>query len=151
MKKIGVILGALALGASISISPAIAGPAADALGDCMADNTTGKQRKTLARWIFLAMAAHPELRDISSSSEKARDQTDRAIGNIVTKLLADSCAAQAREAIRLEGGPGLESAFGVLGKLAMQELMTNDEVKTSISGFEKYIDKKRLDSSLGQP
>ena len=151
MKKTWFIPGLLALGILLPTGAAIAGPAADALGACMADSTTGKERKTLARWIFLAMAAHPELRDLASSTEQARDQTDAAVGGIVTKLLADSCAVQAREAIKLESGAGLESAFGVLGKLAMRELMSDDAVKASISGFEKYIDKQRLDASLGQP
>jgi hypothetical protein len=36
---------------------------ADALSTCFADRTSGKDRKDLARWIFLAMAAHPEMKE----------------------------------------------------------------------------------------
>ena len=38
---------------------ALADSAAD-LSTCVADNTSGKQRKDLARWVFFAMAAHPD-------------------------------------------------------------------------------------------
>lgn len=39
---------------------AVAGPASDALGVCMADFLNGKERKELGKWIFIGMSAHPE-------------------------------------------------------------------------------------------
>ena len=41
-------------------------PAGDALGRCLADNTTGRGRKDLARWVFVSMAAHPEIRPLAA-------------------------------------------------------------------------------------
>jgi len=150
MQKILVTLGVIALGVAISTSSAIAGSATTSLSSCMADNTTGKERKALARWVFIAMTAHPEMRDLSHTTVEARDQINQAMGTMVNKLLTESCAAQARTALKQEGSVALQTAFGVLGQLAMQELMSNSEVNASISGFEKYVDKKKLDASLSQ-
>lgn len=59
--------------AVIITTPALAGPYTDALGSCLADNTTGKDRKELARWIFVAMSAHPEMRDLSNTTHVLRN------------------------------------------------------------------------------
>lgn len=128
--------------------PAVAGPYADALGGCLADSTTGKERKELARWIFVAMATHPEMRDLSGATEKVRDQTSQSVGVMLTRLLSENCARQARSAIQNEGSEGMQAAFGSLGRLAMQELMSNRDVAASISAFERYVDRKKVESAL---
>src|ERR1700739_4990586 len=84
--------------------PAFAGPATDALGACLADNTSGKERKELAKWIFVGMAAHPEIQDIAKLAPAVHEQTDREIGDLVGRLLIKNCADQARAAINGEGG-----------------------------------------------
>lgn len=129
-------------------SPATAGPYTDALGACLADSTTGKDRKELARWIFAAMSSHPEMRDLSALSAHGREQVFRSAGVLVTRLLSESCAQQARAAMKNEGPSSFEFAFGTLGRLAMQELMTNAEVRASVSGFERYVDRKKIDSTI---
>ncbi|MEC5384089.1 hypothetical protein VVD49_00055 [Uliginosibacterium sp. H3] len=128
--------------------PAVAGPYTTAAGTCLTDNTTGKERKELARWIFMAMAAHPEMRDLTTASAEARDKTDQSMGKLVTRLLSENCAAQTRAAVKNEGSESLKAAFGILGQLAMQEIMSNAEVNASIGGFEKYLDKQKLESAL---
>lgn len=145
MKKSVVGLFGFLLSAVISGS-AVAGPAADELSICIADNTTGKERKILARWIFSAISVHPEMRDISTTTEKTRQRIDEETGNIVTKLITDSCSLQAKVALDVEGSSSFEFAFSSLGKIAMQELMSNKEVNASISNFEKYLDKKKFES-----
>jgi hypothetical protein len=39
-------------------------------------------------------------------------------------------------------------AFEHLGKMAMQELMSNQEVNAAMDGFVRYIDKEKLDKVL---
>lgn len=128
--------------------PAAAGPYTNALGACLADNTSGKERKELAKWIFIAMGAHPDIQDVSSTTPALRDATDREVGAIVTRLLTSSCVDQARTAIHNEGTIALKGAFGSLGQLAMQELMTNHEVEASLSGWEKYFDHQKFESAM---
>lgn len=149
MKKAICILVAALVGLTITISPAIAGPATDALITCMTDNTTGKDRKELARWFFLIMSAHPEIQSYSNVTEKDREQLDRTIAAIVTKLLTGDCLVQAKLAMEKEGSEApLVKAFGVMGKLAMQEIMTNSNVSSATSSFAKYLDAKKLNAAF---
>jgi hypothetical protein len=129
---------------------AFATPTTDALSTCLADNTTGKDRKDLARWIFLAMSVHPEIRSLSSATEVIRDEADRKMANLVTRLLTVNCETQTKEAVASEGNTGVFSAFKSLGEVAMRELMTNPDVTASIIGYAKYIDQKKLESVLSK-
>ncbi len=145
MHKVKLIFHAVIFAALITSQSAIASPVSDALGNCMADNTTGKDRKDMARWMFVAISVHPEMRNLSQISKNDQDNVDMLMGNLVTKLLTESCSEQAKNAMN-EGGEAFKTAFSVLGQLAMQELMTNPDVKSSISGFGKYIDKDKMNA-----
>lgn len=123
-------------------------PPAD-LGRCLADNTTGRDRKDLARWMFLGMAAHPEITQYASAAAAAaNEESSRMIGALVTRLLTDACANQTRAAIRTGGAAALQLAFQSLGQAAMQELMTDKAVSTSLGRFEQYLDRKRFDELM---
>ncbi|RIX42440.1 MAG: hypothetical protein D3M94_18020 [Rhodocyclales bacterium GT-UBC] len=127
---------------------AFAGPATDALSACLADNTTGKERKDLARWVFVGMAAHPEIRSLSSVTQADREGLDRVVATTVTKLMTEKCLSEARTALERDGNTSIQGAFSVMGQLAMQELMANPEVSASFSRFAKYIDQAKLASAL---
>jgi hypothetical protein len=137
-----------ALSAALPLA-AHAGPKADTLAACLGDSTTGKDRKDLARWIFIAMASHPENKDLSNVTQAARDGADEAAARLFTALLAERCKAQAREAVQAEGQAGMVAAFQTLGALAMQELMTNPDVAAAVSGFERRIDRAKMEAALG--
>ncbi|MCY4745930.1 hypothetical protein NYO99_13175 [Pelomonas sp. UHG3] len=140
----------LSLAAALPLS-AQAGPKAQALGACLADSTTGKDRKDLARWIFIAMATHPEIKDLSRVDQPARDGADEAAAKLFTALLAERCQVQAREAVQAEGQAGMVAAFQTLGALAMQELMSNPEVAAAVGGFERRVDRAKVDAALAPP
>lgn len=126
-----------------------AGPKADALSACLGDNTSGKDRKDLARWIFIAMAAHPEIKDLSKVTVPAREGADDAAAKLFTALLTERCRVQAREAVQTEGQAGMVASFQTLGALAMQELMSNPEVSAAVNGFERRLDQAKLQAALG--
>lgn len=132
---------------SFSSFAACAGPATDALGACLTDHTTGKERKDLARWAFVSMAAHPEIAAIAPVSQQVRDKENKAMAALVTKLVTQECAAQSRQAIA-EGGDGLGTAFKVLGEAAMQELMSHPTVSKNIEGFTQYLDRATFEAAL---
>jgi hypothetical protein len=125
-----------------------AGPAADALGKCLAENTTGKERKDLARWMFVAMTAHPEMKILSAATESDKEQTSRVMAALFTKLLSESCPVQAKAAMQSEGSQAMQSAFGTLGQLAMQELMSNQDVTKAIGDFERFVDQKKVEAAM---
>ncbi len=130
------------------VAPAFAGPHLDAANQCLADSTTGKDRKVFARWLFIAMAAHPEIRDTSAVTKETSDASSRDTGRLVTRLLTENCANEMKALVRNEGQQALPQTFQILGQLAMQELMANKEVTTSISGFQQYVDTKRITEVL---
>lgn len=147
MKRIILILAAVLIGSIFTSSFAMAGSATNALISCLSDNTTGKDRKDMARWVFAGMSVHPEIKSLSNVTESDRDQLDKTIAALTTKLLADTCKEQAKLALEKEADQEpFKVAFGVIGKLAMQELMANSEVMSAFTSFAKYIDVKAFDS-----
>jgi hypothetical protein len=148
MKKIGTGLIALAIALATPISPALAGPAADALGTCLTDNTTGKERKDLARWVFVGMSAHPDMRSLSNVTDANREELDRLMASIVTRLLTESCRSEARLAMQTEGSASFQTAFGAVGQLAMKELMSNPAVNAAFFNYSKYLDTNKINSAF---
>lgn len=128
---------------------AIASPATDGLSTCFADNTTGKDRKDLARWIFLAISAHPEIRSLSAATEATRDDANKTMAALVTRLLTVNCGTQTKEVMASDGNAGVFASFRTLGEVAMRELIGNPEVTASVMGYAKYLDQKKLESVLG--
>lgn len=134
------LVGTLALTA-----PAQAQPEVDALAQCLADNTTGRDRKDLATWVFLGMAAHPEIQSYAApSAREAAAESARVMGALVTRLLTESCVDETRAVMPSQGSRALEVAFGKLGELAMQELMTAPAVTTAMGAFERHLDRQRF-------
>jgi hypothetical protein len=143
------ILTAVLIVFSVSaMQPASANPSVEALSTCLADNTSGKDRKDLIRWLFLAMAAHPEMRELANPSQEAKDSASRLTGQLFTRLLADNCIAQVKSLSKDDMSKAVGASFEFLGRLAMQELMTNKDVNASISGIDRYVDKAKLDSAF---
>jgi len=130
---------------------AFAGSPTDALTTCVADKTTGKDRKDLARWVFFAMSAHPEMTKYRSQQVAADiDSTQRTMGNLVTRLLTSDCASEAHESYSKSGSSAIATAFEALGGLAMRELMSNTDVKATMGGFQKYLDQKKMGEVLSK-
>lgn len=124
-------------------------PAVSAFGKCLGDNTTGRDRKDLARWLFVAMGAHPDMKAISTINPSAPEESSRVAGQLFTKLVAESCPKEAKAAVDAAGPGAFQSAFTVLGQLAMQELMTDKDVAAGMSLLQKHIDASKVQSVLG--
>lgn len=115
-----------------------------ALGPCMVDSMTGKERKEMAQWIFFAIAAHPEIKEYSKISEAVKNKADEHMANLVTRLLTEDCITQAKTAYKQEGQAAIVGAFELVGKVAMQELMMSKDVSNSIGAYAKYLDQEKL-------
>ena len=120
------------------------------LGKCIVANISARDRSDLARWVFLSMAAHPEARQFSSVRAESREDASRAVGVLFTRLMADVCAKEVREAAGA-GGPGVvPSAIQFLTQIGVQELMTNQDVLGTLSAFSQFADKERIDRASRQ-
>ncbi len=142
---------ALALGLCLTALPAHANPQVLAAQTCLADSTSGKDRKVLGRWIFSALAAHPEITALSKVGTAERDQISREFAALFTRLVSQDCATQFRELAASQGTNAMGQAFEHLGKVAMQELMGDPAVNSAISVFEKYVDEAALERAIGTP
>jgi len=118
------------------------------MGACMVDSMTGKERKQIAQWLFFAMAVHSENKEFSKVTNEAKKKSNEFVGKLVTRLMTENCPVQTKKAVQEEGSEAMKGAFGLVGKVAMQELMTNKDVTDSLSGFEKFLDKDKLNAVL---
>lgn len=135
----------------ISLTPThIYAGEANELGVCFTDSLTGKERKMLAKWVFFAMSAHPELSPYLKVSDQTKDEVNKFVGNLLTRLLVENCPRQTKAALKEDGNMAMQAAFEWVGKVAMKELMTNRDVAASMSGFEKYLDIGRIKKSLNK-
>ena len=142
--KIVKIFAALAACWLLPIAPASAGPYGDKLGSCLSDSTTGKDRKDLARGLIVVMALHPEVASVATVTQANRDAVVKTNALLYKRLLTQDCKSELKAAVEHEGSDSVRVGFEILGRLAMQELMSNPEVVKGFSAFAQYIDKNSL-------
>ena len=145
------LLAALLAGAGL-LAPwaAVAGPYSDDLSKCLVRSTGEDEKRTLVKWIFAAVALHPEVAEISSVTPAQRAEMTRNTAKIFEKLLADSCRAEVQQAVQYEGPQTIGTSFQVLGQVAARELFANPNVSASMADLGKYIDQKRLAEAMGR-
>ncbi|MBY7669135.1 hypothetical protein [Vibrio anguillarum] len=117
---------------------------AQQLGVCLTDSLNGKERKNLAKWIYLGMSSHSVIKPFSNVSAKDLEISDQYVGKLITRLITEDCPKQAKAASKVLGTAAFEQAFKVVGQVAMQELMTESSVGKSLGGFEKYLDQDKF-------
>lgn len=144
MKRL-LIAAVLSCGA---MAPAHAGEAADALSRCLASSVTPDDRRDLVRWIFSAIAAHPDLDGLTRVDAAQREQAEVAAAAVFERLLAQDCPAQSRKAILQDGMEGYGAAFKTLGELAMGDVVTRPEVQARLEGLGQRIDVERVMQAL---
>jgi len=145
-KKVAALIGfVLAIELVIS-SGAQAGVYADDLARCMVSSTSSKDKIALVRWMFAGIALHPDVASLSNVTDAMRDEINRNTATLVERLVTQSCRKQSNEAFRYEGKTAFEQGFGVLGKVAMNELMSNENVSVGFRAYAKYMDKLKLEA-----
>lgn len=115
---------------------------------CFSDSTSGKDRKLLARWMFVAIAAHPEMEHLSAATPSDVADVSQEFADFYMRLITEDCTPQMRALVAAHGTKGVSTAFEYLGKVAMLEVMTNQQVSGTISGFEAYLDQEKLSTAL---
>lgn len=143
-------IAALAVASLLGSVPATAGPYSDDLSKCLVRSTGDAEKRTLVKWIFAAVALHPEVADISSVTPAQRAEMTRNTAKIFEKLLADSCRTEVQQAVQYEGPQTIGSSFQVLGQVAARELFSNPNVAANMADLGKYIDQKRIAEAMGK-
>lgn len=140
----------LAVASLFGSVPAVAGPYSDDLSKCLVRSTGDAEKRTLVKWIFAAVALHPEVADISSVTPAQRTEMTRDTAKIFEKLLTSSCRAEVQQAVQYEGPQTIGSSFQVLGQVAARELFSNPSVAANMADLGKYIDQKRIAEVMGK-
>jgi hypothetical protein len=110
---------------TVAMHGAFAGPYSDALARKLVASTTSEEKAACVRWMFVAMAAHPDLKGMSSVTPEQK------------------------EAVKYEGNSAIESAFQVFGQIAARELFSNPDVSKGLGELQGYMDTKALQKALG--
>ena len=127
-----------------------AGPFTDEMSKCLVKSTSEADKTLLIKWIFAAMATHPDVKALSGVTPEKGEQLNKETAKLVMRLLTQSCKTETRQAVEFEGEDTFKASFGILGQVAMQGLMANGEVSNYFSGFEKHLNAKELQRALGK-
>lgn len=140
---------AAVLSASLLLAPqARAGAAGEALSKCLSDATTPDDRRALVRWIFAAIAVHPDLKEFTTMDAARHDQVESESVAVFERLIIKDCTAQTRLALMQEGTEGFQAAFKTLGELAMGGVVEDAQVQASMSRLGERIDEQRILQAL---
>jgi len=134
----------LAIAAAVLTSSAFGAPPLADAQRCLADNTTGKERKELIRWIFLGIASHPEISSLATVPADANAQADQFIANLFTRLILEACRTEISLLIKEQGPESIKLAFQTLGQVAMGEIMADPAVSSRMGAFTKLIDEQKF-------
>ena len=126
-----------------------AGVYTDDLTRCIIETSTAEDRIGFVKWMFSATSRHPAVQSLSSVSEEQINEANEDVAELFMKLLTETCKEKAAKALKYEGQLAIQTSFNVLGQVAAQELFSDPNVASAISGLEKHIDVDKLKSSLG--
>ena len=140
----GIMLAGLLLGSH----GVVAGEYSDKLSKCLTASITPTDKTALVRWIFGAVASHPDVADMASLTPKKWDEISKGGAAVFQKLIADKCAGESREAIINEGMAGYSSAFEILGSTAVGGLMSDPAVEKAIADLQKHLSEDKLMRAL---
>lgn len=137
-----------ALGAAALIAPGAAGAQAVALpndqskafSECVVLSTTGRDRLVLVRWVAVSIGSSNRLQDAITVNPGAKEDADRKMGELFTRLFTVDCRKEAAPLLRGNDNVGVRAAFGELGRIAMSELTNDPQLEQVLTGFIQYAD-----------
>jgi len=134
----------LCIAGATAPAPAFAGPYADEMAKCFVRESAPADRTMFIRWMFSAMALHPEVQAMAKVSDAQREEVSKGTAQIFQKLVLESCRKETQQAIKFEGSQTIAYGFQLLGQVAARELFTNQAVAGGLSSLAKYFDEKKL-------
>ena len=149
MKSFRKLVSSCLLTATIS-TVAHAGPYADDMAKCLVKSSTQADRATFIQFIFVAIAQHPDTKSLAKISPQQLDDSAKATGPLIQKLMSDSCRAETQAALRYEGMQTVFYAFQIFGQAAAAELFQNPQVAATFKQANKYMDPEKLKSLMAE-
>ena len=137
-----IVFACIVAAAALSAGAAGAGPATDAFSKCLTDSSTGKDRVVFVRWVFSAIAAHPDVRSYASLTDEQRATFSREAAEIMNRLILRECRREVVAAIKADGDSAIESGFGVFGEVAMGQLLSDKTVNAAMGQMASFTNEK---------
>ncbi|MDO6564404.1 hypothetical protein Q4488_13520 [Amphritea sp. 1_MG-2023] len=116
---------------------------AQALDTCFIDSLTGKERKTLMKWMFLSMSTHPELKAYSKVTPENLQIAKQEFGALITRLMVEDCYHETQAALRTEP-QAIQQAIAQIVKLPIKDVVANTNVRSAISDSAKHVDQAKI-------
>ncbi|MDG6078404.1 hypothetical protein E3U23_04265 [Erythrobacter litoralis] len=110
------------------------------LGQCLVGKSNGEDRILIAQWMGASMAMSPAMQEIVTVDPEVKDRIDREMAETFTRLMAEDCREQMATLIKGRDAAGIQAASGMLGQMAMQELLRDPKAMEALIAYAKYID-----------
>lgn len=143
IRKPVVALGAIALCLSASAGAqgtSFPNEESKDLGECVVLSTTGRDRLVLIRWVAVSIASAPTMQDAVTLKPGAKEAADKGMAAVFTRLFTVDCRNEAAPLLKNNDNAGVEAAFGELGRIAMNELISDPVVEQNLTSFTQYAD-----------
>lgn len=119
------------------------------LGTCLVDTLNGKERKALAKWIYFSMGSHPEIKSFMKATPDDIQNSDEYVGKLITKILTIDCPKELQVANK--ANPlAIQKAFELVGQVAMQEIMTNEDTLKALTNYAIYTDQAKISEIMSK-
>ena len=128
----------------LTCSTGFAGPFTDKLSICLVEKTTSDDKNKLIKWVYGAMSSHPTVKSLSNIPLNVGKKLNKDTANLFMDLLTNRCKEEAEKAIRYENKLAIQTSFAILGKVAMQGIMSDKNVIQFMGGLDSYLDKEKL-------
>lgn len=112
----------------------------DALASCLSTSANAADRTALVQGIFGAIVTHPDLASIATVDPARSDAIAARAAQLLQRLVAQDCKAQARAALADGGLDGVRDALGTLGQQALADFTGHPNVQAGLAGVLRHVD-----------
>ena len=120
------------------------------LGQCVVGVTTGNDRVLVAQWVGSSLAMAPQLERMVTVDAAAKDALDRRMADLFFRLFTQDCVDYARPLVQRGDQVSIQAAFGMLGEVAMQELLTDPRAMAAMTSYIQHIPLDRFMAAMAK-
>lgn len=111
-----------------------------ALATCLSTSASAGDRTTLVQGVFSAIVMHPDLASIATVDPARRDAIAAGAAQVLQRLVAQDCKAQARAVLADGGLDGVRDALGELGQQALADFTGHPNVEAGMADVLRHVD-----------
>jgi len=93
----------------------------------------------VAGWMLAGIASAPQLKDVATLQPGRKEQLDREMAALFTRLMTKDCMSEAKALFATRNSGAFEAAGQPLGMIAMRELMGDPATLAALSAYASYL------------